>query len=335
MENITAKNPQSPDILDATKNIPNSLIFVEISKRYHCRIQTVLLFQQFFAHIFHIFRIKVNHKICRIKSTVFLIQNKQGRGIVKTITKLIWGMFSAAICVMYKWNAFGACSYYLLSTVLVTKTSDQSYEKACDAKVTAMGWGGAENALYDAYLQGRVSHLWTTALCRTNATGEHFTTYLPLDAATTQTTICAKGKYLYSCSDGAGTVSNIITATMFRSGWCKTNIICNTCPPHTNGNYGTTTSAIMKNTYNENRSYADGGKFMLVCSTAHPTQATTTADHYLYFIGLVCPAADTRYEYFNSIGDCYMPAPVIITDTTGVHSCTDATGNYVEAYYRQ
>lgn len=234
---------------------------------------------------------------------------------MKAINKILWAIVSAAICVVYKFEAKAECklavkkSTYLAATFNVTTCS------------------GAN--VCGSYANGSCEVVWQK---------ENYADYPSVFSCligkyasqiTGGSTICTAGNYVHYCKVANGTAYYVGVDSYFASGLC-TYVSCIACP----GTNATTLNSVGYNVYDENRGYNNDSSYtdwIYVCSTNDAVTGATLGGLYMQQVGMSC-VEEKVYELFNSINDCFIPAGTQLEDT-GTYYCTDETGTYESAWY--
>ena len=235
---------------------------------------------------------------------------------MKTITKLLWGIISAAVCVMYKIEANAKCELVVNKKTYVGTTF---YAAACSA-MNVCGDTGAGNC------QGG----WQTENYLKSP--DKFTYLINKYASqiTGSSQICPSGYYVTNCEVANGTTYYTGVDSFFASGLCAI-VNCTECPGG-----GTTLDSVGYNVYDEGRGFnlASGySDWQYVCSNYDAISGVALGGVYMQQVGMSC-AAEKVYELFNDINDCFLPPPVELAETPGDYTCVDATGAFESAWYK-
>lgn len=229
---------------------------------------------------------------------------------MKTITKLLWGIISAMVCVMYKIEANAKCHIAVKTKTYVAAACTHT---VCSAMNVC---GSTGNSSCNAAWQKE-----------TYADDASYFDYL-ITKYTSQVTghsqICPPGYYVANCKVANGTTYYAGVDSYFASGLCTTV----NCTPCLGG--GTTMDGVGYNVYDEGRGFYQDSSYddwIYVCSNYDAITDTYLNGCYMQRVGMSC-VAETVYELYNDINDCFLPAPVELTDTTGTYTCGDASAYY-------
>ncbi|MBQ8293783.1 MAG: hypothetical protein IJX89_00130 [Alphaproteobacteria bacterium] len=230
---------------------------------------------------------------------------------MKAINKILWAIVSAAICVVYKFEAKAECklavkkSTYLAATFNATTCSDAN----------VCGSHGNSNCV-TAWIKENYAH-----------NPGNFVYFMDRYSSeiTGNSTICAPGNYVHYCKVANGTAYYVGVDSYFADGLC-TYVSCIACP----GTNATTLNSVGYNVYDEGRgffydsSYSD---WIYVCSTNDAVTGAALGGLYMQQVGMSC-IEEKVYELFNSINDCFIPAIATLTDETGTYTCVNDSAWY-------